>query len=147
MGVHFDHFWVIFDHFGVILVHFGVGGGTPPGGGSFWPFWGSKSGAPRAPPWLCNFSAFFIGDFSGAFLVADLVRGSILGPGGSFLTFWGGGTPPQRGVPLRGGVPPLGGPLLGVILVPRGGSPPKRGAPNGIKGTTESILLSEGGVV
>ena len=99
MGVHFDHFWVIFDHFGVILVHFGVGGGTPPRGGSFWPFWGSKSGAPRAPPWLCNFSAFFIGDFSGAFLVADLVRGSILGPGGSFLTFWGGVPPPRGGSP------------------------------------------------
>ena len=106
-------FWVIFDHFGVILIILGVGGGTPPRGGVFWSILGSKNGTPRGGPWLCIFLAFFIGDFSGPFLVADQVRGSFFGPGGSFLTFWGGYPPPQGGVPEGGGPPPWGGPFWG----------------------------------
>ena len=122
-GSHFGSFLTILGSFwsflgpgGVILIILGVGGGTPPRGGVFLSILGSKNGTPRPPPWLCNFLAIFIGDFSGPFLVADQVRGSFFGPGGSFLTFWGGYPPPQGGVPGGGGSPPLGGSLLGSFL-------------------------------
>ena len=98
------------------MIILGVGGGTPPRGGGFFSILGSKNGTPRPPPWLCNFLAIFIGDFSGPFLVADQVRGSDFGSGGVFFDFWGGYPPPQGGVPGGGGSPPLGGSLLGSFL-------------------------------
>ena len=151
-------FWVIFDHFGVILIifgprgghfdHFGGGGGYPPPGGGFLSILGSKNGTPRPPPWLCNFLAIFIGDFSGPFLVADQVRGSDLGPGGSFLTFWGGVPPPGGGGPGGGGPPPLGGSLLGSFLTilgsflgSGGGSPPLGGGPDRIEAPSKSMIF------
>ena len=76
------------------------GGGTPPGGGVPGGSGGSKMALPRGGPWLSTFWPLFIGDFSGAFGLAD--------------GWQGGGTPPKgpkmaKKAQNRGGPPPAGG--------------------------------------
>ena len=57
------------------------GGVPPPEGGSQGGSGGSKMALPRGGPWLSTFWPLFIGDFSGAFGLAD--------------GWQGGGTPPK----------------------------------------------------
>ena len=76
------------------------GGVPPPGGGVPGGSGGSKMALPRGGPWLSTFWPLFIGDFSGAFGLAD--------------GWQGGGTPPK-------------GPKMAKKAQNRGGPPPGRG--------------------
>ena len=88
------------------------GGYPPPGGGGPGGAGGAKMALPRGGPWLCTFWPLFIGDFSGAFGLAD---------------GWQGGVPPQKAQKrpkkgVQGGAPPRqGGDLDASKKGPKGG--------------------------
>ena len=88
------------------------GGVPPPEGGSQGGSGGSKMALPRGGPWLSTFWPLFIGDFSGAFGLAD---------------GWQGGGTPQKGQKrakkgVQGGAPPRqGGDLDASKKGPKGG--------------------------